>query len=40
VPGERSHWRGPLLIAAGLSGRTGLGAALTVAFLLQVTPSV
>jgi len=29
-----------LLIAAGLSGRTGLGTALTVAFLLQVTPSV
>jgi uncharacterized protein with PQ loop repeat len=29
-----------LLIAAGLSGRAGLGTALTVAFLLQVTPSV
>src|SRR5271169_463859 len=26
--------------AASLSGRTGLGTALTVAFLLQVTPSV
>ena len=29
-----------LLIAAGLSGRARLGTALTVAFLLQVTPSV
>jgi len=29
-----------LLIAAGLSGRAGLGTALTVAFGLQVTPSV
>jgi uncharacterized protein with PQ loop repeat len=29
-----------LLIAAGLSGRAGLGMALTAAFLLQVTPSV
>jgi hypothetical protein len=29
-----------LLIVAGLSGRAGLGTALTAAFLLQVTPSV
>ena len=29
-----------LLIAAGLSGRAGLGTALTIAFGLQVTPSV
>ena len=29
-----------LRIAAGLSGRAGLGTALTAAFLLQVTPSV
>jgi uncharacterized protein with PQ loop repeat len=29
-----------LLIVAGLSGRAGLGTALTVAFGLQVTPSV
>jgi hypothetical protein len=29
-----------LLIAATLSGRAGLGTALTAAFLLQVTPSV
>jgi len=29
-----------LLTAAGLSGRTGLGTALTLAFALQVTPSV
>ena len=29
-----------LLIAGGLSGRAGLGTALTVAFGLQVTPSV
>ena len=29
-----------LLITAGLSGRAGLGTALTAAFVLQVTPSV
>jgi hypothetical protein len=33
-------WTALLITAAGLSGRAGLGAALTVAFLLQVTPSV
>ncbi|HXZ76140.1 MAG TPA: hypothetical protein VEH31_35440, partial [Streptosporangiaceae bacterium] len=33
-------WAGLLIAAAGLSGRTGLGTALTVAFGLQVTPSV
>ena len=29
-----------IVLAAGLFGRAGLGTALTVAFLLQVTPSV
>ena len=33
-------WAGLLIAAAGLSGRAGLGTALTVAFVLQVTPSV
>jgi uncharacterized protein with PQ loop repeat len=33
-------WTALLIAAGGLSGRTGLGTALTVAFLLQVTPSV
>jgi len=33
-------WTALLITAAGLLGRTGLGTALTVAFLLQVTPSV
>ncbi len=33
-------WAALLITAAGLSGRAGLGTALTVAFLLQVTPSV
>ncbi len=33
-------WAAVLITAASLSGRTGLGTALTVAFLLQVTPSV
>jgi len=33
-------WAALLIAAAGLSGRTGLGTALTVAFGLQVTPSV
>jgi len=33
-------WTVLLIGAVGLSGRTGLGTALTVAFLLQVTPSV
>ena len=33
-------WTALLIAAAGLSGRAGLGTALTVAFLLQVTPSV
>jgi len=35
-----SAWAVVLLAAAALSGRTGLGSALAVAFLLQVTPSV
>jgi hypothetical protein len=33
-------WAGLLIAAVGLSGRAGLGTALTVAFVLQVTPSV
>jgi len=33
-------WAALLIAAAGLSGRAGLGMALTAAFLLQVTPSV
>ena len=33
-------WTALLITAASLFGRAGLGAALTVAFLLQVTPSV
>src|ERR1700678_4307636 len=33
-------WAALLVTAAALFGRTGLGTALTVAFLLQVTPSV
>jgi len=33
-------WATLLIAAAGLSGRAGLGTALTVAFGLQVTPSV
>jgi uncharacterized protein with PQ loop repeat len=33
-------WTALLITAAGLSGRAGLGTALTVAFLLQVMPSV
>ena len=33
-------WAALLVLAAGLSGRVGLGTVLTVAFLLQVTPSV
>jgi hypothetical protein len=33
-------WAALLIAAAGLSGRGGLGTALTAAFLLQVTPSV
>jgi uncharacterized protein with PQ loop repeat len=33
-------WAVLLIAAAGLSGRAGLGTALTVAFGLQVTPSV
>jgi len=33
-------WVALLISAAGLFGRSGLGTALTVAFLLQVTPSV
>ena len=33
-------WAALLITLAGLSGRAGLGTALTVAFLLQVTPSV
>jgi uncharacterized protein with PQ loop repeat len=33
-------WAALLIAAAGLSGRAGLGTALTAAFLLQVTPSV
>jgi uncharacterized protein with PQ loop repeat len=33
-------WAALLITAAALFGRTGLGTALTVAFLLQVTPSV
>jgi uncharacterized protein with PQ loop repeat len=33
-------WTAVLITAAGLLGRAGLGAALTAAFLLQVTPSV
>jgi uncharacterized protein with PQ loop repeat len=33
-------WTALLSITAGLFGRTGLGTALTLAFLLQVTPSV
>ena len=33
-------WTALLIAAAGLVGRAGLGAALTAAFLLQVTPSV
>jgi hypothetical protein len=35
-----SAWAVALLTASALSGRTGLGSALAVAFLLQVTPSV
>jgi len=35
-----SAWAVALLTAAAVSGRTGLGSALAVAFLLQVTPSV
>ena len=35
-----SAWALVLLIAAAVSGRTGLGSALAVAFALQVTPSV
>src|SRR5215468_11269406 len=33
-------WTAPLITAASLSGRAGLGTALTAAFLLQVTPPV
>jgi uncharacterized protein with PQ loop repeat len=33
-------WAALLIISAALFGRTGLGTALAVAFLLQVTPSV
>ena len=33
-------WVALLILAAGLFGRAGLGTVLTVAFLLQVTPSV
>jgi uncharacterized protein with PQ loop repeat len=33
-------WAALLITATGLFGRAGLGTALTVAFLLQVTPSV
>jgi uncharacterized protein with PQ loop repeat len=33
-------WTALLIAAAALSGRAGLGTALTAAFLLQVTPSV
>ena len=33
-------WTASLITVAGVLGRTGLGTALTVAFLLQVTPSV
>jgi hypothetical protein len=33
-------WAALLITAAALFGRTGLGTALAVAFLLQVTPSV
>ena len=33
-------WTALLITAAGLSGRAGLGTALTAAFALQVTPSV
>lgn len=33
-------WAALLITAASLFGRAGLGTALTVAFLLQVTPSV
>ena len=33
-------WTALLIAAAGLSGRAGLGTALTVAFVLQVAPSV
>ena len=33
-------WAALLITAASLSGRAGLGTALTIAFLLQVTPSV
>jgi uncharacterized protein with PQ loop repeat len=33
-------WAALLIVAATLFGRAGLGTALTVAFLLQVTPSV
>jgi uncharacterized protein with PQ loop repeat len=33
-------WAVLLILAAGLFGRAGLGTVLTVAFLLQVTPSV
>ena len=35
-----SAWAAALLAAAAVSGRPGLGSALAVAFLLQVTPSV
>jgi uncharacterized protein with PQ loop repeat len=35
-----SAWAAVLLAAAAVSGRQGLGSALAVAFLLQVTPSV
>ena len=35
-----SVWAVVLLTAAAVSGRTGLGSALAVAFALQVTPSV
>ena len=35
-----SVWAVVLLTAAAAFGRTGLGSALAVAFLLQVTPSV
>jgi uncharacterized protein with PQ loop repeat len=35
-----SVWAGVLLTAAAVSGRTGLGSALAVAFAVQVTPSV
>jgi uncharacterized protein with PQ loop repeat len=35
-----SAWAAVLLIAGAAFGRTGLGSALTVAFLFQVTPSV